>query len=154
MSAVHSHSLNCLLWQSRPESRQSESWFILRALFKIKLLSEETWRRRAWNRRSKARKFFRAVHPFFVFLFFSCMVSSRGERRGLGTEKRCSHNLQSGHATWWSADNCSILPTVCFVACENTRFSSLFAAVERFAQRNVFDSATEIPYWWHKSMFT
>ena len=25
VSAVHNHSLNCLLWQSRPESRQSES---------------------------------------------------------------------------------------------------------------------------------
>ena len=23
-----------------------------------------------------------------------------------GTEKRCSHNLQSGHPAWWSADNC------------------------------------------------
>ena len=31
-----------------------------------------------------------------------------------GTEKRCSQNsfLQSGHPVWWSADNCSIFPTV------------------------------------------
>ena len=25
-----------------------------------------------------------------------------------GTKKRYSHNLQSGHPAWWSADNCSI----------------------------------------------
>ena len=30
-----------------------------------------------------------------------------------GTEKPCFHNLQSsGHSAWWSADNCSIFPTV------------------------------------------
>ena len=29
-----------------------------------------------------------------------------------GTEKRCSHNLKSGHPVWWSADNCLIFPTV------------------------------------------
>ena len=29
-----------------------------------------------------------------------------------GTEKRCSHNLQSGHLVWWSADNCSVFPKV------------------------------------------
>ena len=29
-----------------------------------------------------------------------------------GTEKQCSHNLQSGHPAWWSADNYSILPAV------------------------------------------
>ena len=31
-----------------------------------------------------------------------------------GPEKRCSHNsfLQSCHPPWWSADNCSIFPTV------------------------------------------
>ena len=29
-----------------------------------------------------------------------------------GTEKRCSHNLQSGHPAWWSADNYSIFPIV------------------------------------------
>ena len=29
-----------------------------------------------------------------------------------GTEKRCSHNLKSGHPAWWSAENCSIYPTV------------------------------------------
>ena len=34
-----------------------------------------------------------------------------GETRS-GTEKRCSHNLQSGHPAWWSADNCSIFPAV------------------------------------------
>ena len=27
-----------------------------------------------------------------------------GEAR-FGTEKRCSHNLQSGHPAWWSAGN-------------------------------------------------
>ena len=29
-----------------------------------------------------------------------------------GTVKRCSHNLQSGHLVWWSADNCSVFPKV------------------------------------------
>ena len=29
-----------------------------------------------------------------------------------GTEKQCSHNLQSGHPMWWSEDNSSIFPTV------------------------------------------
>ena len=38
VSAVHNHSLNCLLWQSRPESRQSESWFVSWALLKNRLL--------------------------------------------------------------------------------------------------------------------
>ena len=28
-----------------------------------------------------------------------------GEETRSGTEKRCSHNLQSGHPAWWSADN-------------------------------------------------
>ena len=35
-----------------------------------------------------------------------------GEEMRSGTEKRCSHNLQSGHPVWWSADNYSIFPTV------------------------------------------
>ena len=35
-----------------------------------------------------------------------------GEERRPGTEKRCSHNLQSGHPAWWSANNYSIFPTV------------------------------------------
>ena len=30
-----------------------------------------------------------------------------GEETRSGTEKRCSHNLQSRHPTWWSADNCT-----------------------------------------------
>ena len=34
-----------------------------------------------------------------------------GETRS-GTEKRCSYNLQRGYPAWWSADNCSIFPTV------------------------------------------
>lgn len=29
-----------------------------------------------------------------------------------GTEKRCFHNLQSGHLVWWSSDNCSVFPKV------------------------------------------
>ena len=32
------------------------------------------------------------------------------------------------------------------VACENKRFASSIAAGGRFARRNVYDSATEIPY--------
>ena len=34
-----------------------------------------------------------------------------GETRS-GTEKRCSHNLQSDHPAWWSVDNYSIFPIV------------------------------------------
>ena len=38
-----------------------------------------------------------------------------------------------------------------FIACKTRRFSSLIAAGVRFVKRrNVWDSATEIPYWWHK----
>ena len=44
--------------------------------------------------------------------FRTCRRGERGKRRGLVTEKRCSHNLQSGHPAWSSADNCSIFPTV------------------------------------------
>ena len=29
-----------------------------------------------------------------------------------GTEKRCSHNLQSGHSAWWSADNYILLQEI------------------------------------------
>ena len=36
------------------------------------------------------------------------------------------------------------------IACENRRFSSLIATGVRFAKRNVWDSVTEIPYWWCK----
>ena len=35
-----------------------------------------------------------------------------GEETSSGTEKRCSHNLQSGHQAWCSAENYSILHTV------------------------------------------
>ena len=35
-----------------------------------------------------------------------------GKETRSGTEKRCSHNLQSGHPAWWSADNYSIFPIV------------------------------------------
>ena len=35
-----------------------------------------------------------------------------GGGTGYGTEKRCSHNLQSGHFASWSADNCCMFPIV------------------------------------------
>ena len=35
-----------------------------------------------------------------------------GEEIRSGTEKRCSHNLKSGHPELWSADNCLIFPSV------------------------------------------
>ena len=38
--------------------------------------------------------------------------SQGGEETRSRTKKRCSHNLQSGHSAWWSADNYSIFPTV------------------------------------------
>ena len=39
-------------------------------------------------------------------------VGGGGEETRSGTEKRCSHNLQSGHPAWWSAENCGTFPTV------------------------------------------
>ena len=39
-------------------------------------------------------------------------IKGGGEETRSGTEKRCSHNLQSGLPAWWSADNYSIFPTV------------------------------------------
>ena len=54
-----------------------------------------------------------------LFDFFGLSRTGRGEGGGgdreetrSGTEKRCSHNLQSGHPAWWSVDNCTIFPTV------------------------------------------
>ena len=53
--------------------------------------------------------------PCLVQNLFVIMLTRRGGGGGemrSGTEKRCSHNLQSGHPVWWSADNYSIFPTV------------------------------------------
>ena len=36
----------------------------------------------------------------------------RGGETKSGTEKRCSHNLQSGHSAWWSADNYILLQEI------------------------------------------
>ena len=50
-----------------------------------------------------------------MFDFMDCLDQGRrggGEETRSGTEKRCSHNLQSGHPAWWSADNYSVFPTV------------------------------------------
>ena len=33
------------------------------------------------------------------------LMNSQHSQTGSGTEKRCSHNLQSGHPAWWSAGN-------------------------------------------------
>ena len=33
------------------------------------------------------------------------LTNSQHSQTGSGTEKRCSHNLQSGHPAWWSAGN-------------------------------------------------
>ena len=52
-------------------------------------------------RRSRAR----------AFLWRKRQTGWREETRS-GTERRCSHNLQSGHPARWSADNCSTFPTV------------------------------------------
>ena len=55
----------------------------------------------------------RNVTSFSVqFLFFKQAIPRWGEETRSGTERRCSHDLQSGHPAWWSADNCSIFPTV------------------------------------------
>ena len=48
----------------------------------------------------------------FIVNVNSGMKQGRGEETSSGTEKRCSHNLQSGHPAWWSADNDSNFPTV------------------------------------------
>ena len=49
----------------------------------------------------------------FVLHLAGCVRGFQSRGRGdttCRTEKRCSHNLQSGHPAWWSADNCSIVP--------------------------------------------
>ena len=62
--------------------------------------------------------FFPQTSPYFLhnnrFLGFLLLILSQGggEETRSGTEKRCCHNLQSGHPAWWSADNYSIFPTV------------------------------------------
>ena len=51
----------------------------------------------------------------FLFIFnvnSGMKQGGGGEETRSGTEKRCSHNLQSGHPAWWSADNYGIFPTV------------------------------------------
>ena len=70
-------------WSEKPEERPKFKWI-----------------RTAVNRLIKDTK---------VETLISCR---RGEETRSGTEKRCSHNLQSGHRAWWSADNYSIFPTV------------------------------------------
>ena len=45
-------------------------------------------------------------------LAFKPKAAGGGSERRSGTEKRCSHNLQSGHLTWWSPYSCRIFPTV------------------------------------------
>ena len=43
-----------------------------------------------------------------LFIFrtnFPIRKRRRGEETRSGTERRCSHNLQSGHPAWWSAGN-------------------------------------------------
>ena len=46
------------------------------------------------------------------------------------------------------------IPHSKFSSANGRRFSSLVASEGRFARKNVCDSATEIQYWWRKSMFT
>ena len=48
----------------------------------------------------------------FDYVNHQCFSFSFNRGGGGGTEKRCYHNLQSGHPAWWSADNCSIFPRV------------------------------------------
>ena len=52
------------------------------------------------------------MHAVFGPKFVCDNADRGGEETRSGTEKRCSHNLQSGHPAWWSADNYSIFPTV------------------------------------------
>ena len=70
----------------------------------------------------------------FCWLYKRILKSKcRGEGRGRGgggqtwsgTEKWCSHNRQSGHLAWWSADNCGIFPIVRSLSpCHSKYFSS------------------------------
>ena len=45
-------------------------------------------------------------------LAFSQKRGAEGGETRSGTQKRPSHNLQSGQPAWWSAGSCSIFPTV------------------------------------------
>ena len=49
----------------------------------------------------------------YAFLMWHVIcVKTREEETRSETKKRCSHNLQSGHPVWWSANDCSIFPTL------------------------------------------
>ena len=54
---------------------------------------------------------------FFFFALLKPIIlpgggGGEGAETRSGTEKPCSHNLQSGLSAWWSADICRIFPTV------------------------------------------
>ena len=54
-----------------------------------------------------------AIFPPWIHAVTVILRGGGGEETRSGTaEKRCSHNLQSGHPAWWSADSYSIFPTV------------------------------------------
>ena len=52
-----------------------------------------------------------------------------GEETRSGTEKRCSHKLQSGHLGWWSAYNCSIFS--CSKYFKSEKLTRLFNNIEK-----------------------
>ena len=57
----------------------------------------------------------KSSHAKSSWFLYSTQAGGGGrEETRSGTEKRCSHYLQSGHPAWWSADNCSIFLTVNF----------------------------------------
>ena len=47
----------------------------------------------------------REIRKRISTLRYLFLAGGGGEETRSGIEKRCSHNLQSGHPVWWSADN-------------------------------------------------
>ena len=80
----------------------SATWKPLRGL---SILTENDW-----PRTNKAASPKSVVH--FILGLNQGEGRGGGEETKSGTEKRCSHKLQSGRPAWWSSDNCSIFPAV------------------------------------------
>ena len=72
-------------------------------------------------------------------------------RRGKGTA-----SMMASSRRLHTKEKKNAVPTANSSACENIRFSSLFAAldVSPGGTSATEQGAAEIPYWWRKSMFT
>ena len=75
------------------------------------LLGQETNYTRLWISKQNTKKAFFLLRCLNVKGGVPSFFWERGEETRSGTEKPCSHNLQSGHPAWWSAGNrCSSEP--------------------------------------------